>query len=123
MTLSRTHYNVEIEHVLLGLVDRADTDIAAILRHWEIETARLLADLNRSLERMKTGNSRAPSLSPEIVDMVKQAWLLASVEQGATRVRSGHLLWALLADETLARRARDASGQFARSPPALLTRA
>ena len=59
---------------------------------------------------MKTGNARAPSLSPEIVEMVKQAWLVASLEQGATRVRSGHLLWALLADETLSRRAKDASG-------------
>ena len=77
---------------------------------------RLLADLNRSLDRLKTGNARAPALSPEIVEMVKQAWLLASVEQGATRVRSGHLLWALLADETLSRRAREASGQFARIP-------
>ncbi len=122
MTMSRSHYNVEIEHVLLGLVDRADTDIAAILRHWEVETARLLTDLNRSLDRMKTGNARAPSLSPEIVEMVKQAWLLASLEQGATRVRSGHLLWALLADDTLSRRARDASGQFARIQPDLLKR-
>ena len=122
MTLSRSHYNVEIEHVLLGLVDRADTDMAAILRHWEIENARLLPDLNRALDRMKTGNARAPTLSPEIVEMVKQAWLLASVEQGANRVRSGHLLWALLADESLARRAREASGQFARIQPDLLKR-
>ena len=122
MTLSRSHYNVEIEHVLLGLIDRADTDMAVILRHWEVETARLLPDLNRALDRMKTGNARAPSLSPEIVEMVKQAWLLASVELGASRVRSGHLLWALLADETLARRTREASGQFARIQPDLLKR-
>ncbi len=122
MTLSRSHYNVEIEHVLLGLIDRADTDAAAIVSHWEIETARVLNDLNRALDRMKTGNARAPSLSPDIVEMVKQAWLLASVEQGATRVRSGHLLWALLADDALARRVRDASGQFARIQPDLLKR-
>ena len=122
LTLSRSHYNVEIEHVLLGLVDRADTDIAAILRHWEIEMSRLLPDLNRSLDRMKTGNARAPTLSPDVVEMVKQAWLMASVEQGASRVRSGHLLWALLADETLARRAREASGQFARIQPDLVKR-
>jgi type VI secretion system protein VasG len=77
----------------------------------------LLADLNRSLERMKTGNARAPALSPDIVDMVKQGWLLASVEQGANRVRSGHLLWALLADDMLARRAREASGHLAQIPP------
>ena len=71
---------------------------------------------------MKTGNGRAPSLSPDIVEMVKQAWLFASVEQGASRVRSGHLLWALLADEALARRAREASGQFARIEPDILKR-
>ncbi|HEY6982252.1 type VI secretion system ATPase TssH [Reyranella sp.] len=117
VTALRTHYNVEIEHLLIGLLDRSDTDFAAILRHWEVEPARLLADLNRSLDRMKTGNARAPALSPDIVDIVKEAWLLASVEQGASRVRSGHLLWALLADEMLARRARESSGHLARVLP------
>jgi type VI secretion system protein VasG len=117
VTALRTHYNVEIEHLLIGLLDRSDTDLAAILRKWDVEPARLLADLNRSLERMKTGNARAPALSPDIVDMVKQGWLLASVEQGANRVRSGHLLWALLADDMLARRAREASGHLAQIPP------
>lgn len=117
VTALRTHYNVEIEHLLIGLLDRSDTDLAAILRKWDVEPARLLADLNRSLERMKTGNARAPALSPDIVDMVKQGWLLASVEQGANRVRSGHLLWALLADDMLARRAREASGHLAQFHP------
>ncbi len=111
VTALRSHYNVEIEHLLIGLLDRTDTDFAAILRKWEVEPARLLADLNRSLDRMKTGNARAPALSPDIVEMVKQAWLLASVEQGASRVRSGHLLWALIADEMLARHAREISAQ------------
>src|SRR5579864_86118 len=122
MTLSRTHYNVEIEHWLLTLADRADGDIAAILRHYEIDQGRFVTDLNRALEKLKTGNSRAPSLAPDIVELSKQAWLLASLEQGATRVRSGHLLWALLADETLARRAREASGQLLKINPDLLKR-
>ena len=69
---------------------------------------------------MKTGNARAPALSPDIVDMVKQAWLLASVEQGASRVRSGHLMWALLADDMLARRAIASRRAF--SPPSRPTR-
>ena len=112
LTLSRTHYNVEIEHWLVTLADRADSDIAIILRHYEIDQGRFAIDLNRALERMKTGNGRAPSLAPDIVELVKQAWLLASLEQGAARIRSGHLLWALLADETLARRSREASSQL-----------
>jgi type VI secretion system protein VasG len=114
LTLSRTHYNVEIEHWLIKLADAADGDIAAILRHYEVDQARFTVDLNRALDRMKTGNARAPALSPEIVDLAKQAWLMASVEHGLSRVRSGHLLWALLADEVLARRAREASGQLLR---------
>ncbi|MDE2197718.1 MAG: type VI secretion system ATPase TssH [Rhodospirillales bacterium] len=122
LTLSRSHYNVEIEHWLAKLADGTDTDIAAILRHYEADHGRLLADLNRSLDRMKTGNSRAPSLSPEIVELAKQAWLLASVEHGLSRVRSGHLLWALLADETLSRHAREASSQLLKIQPDALKR-
>jgi len=112
LTLSRSHYNVEIEHWLLKLADPSDTDIAAILRHYDADHGRLLNDINRALDKLKTGNARAPTLSPEIVDAVKQAWLLASVEHGLTRVRSGHLLWAMLADETLSRHTRECSAQF-----------
>ena len=122
LTLSRTHYNVEIEHWLTKLADRTDGDLSLILQHYEIEHGRFIADLNRSLDKMKTGNGRAPSLAPEIVELVKQAWLLASLEQGVGRVRSGHLLWAMLADETLSRRAREASSQLLKIQPDLLKR-
>jgi type VI secretion system protein VasG len=122
LTLSRTHYNVEIEHWLVTLADRTDGDVAAILRHYEIDLGRFAQDINRALEKMKTGNGRAPSLAPELVDWIKQAWLIASLEQGAARVRSGHLLWALLADEALARHARDASGQLLKINPDVLKR-
>src|SRR2546423_15487572 len=76
LTLSRSHYNVEIEHWLLKLMDAADGDIAAIVRHYEVDQGRLTADLNRALDRMKTGNARAPSLSPEIVELAQGAWLM-----------------------------------------------
>ncbi len=122
LTLSRTHYNVELEHWLLKLADGTDTDIPAILRHYEADHGRLMTDLNRALDKMKTGNSRAPALAPEIVEAVKQAWLLASVEHGLSRVRSGHLLWAMLADDNLARHAREMSSQFARMQPDALKR-
>ena len=122
LTLSRTHYNVEIEHWLLRLIEPTDTDIAAILRHYEVDQSRLVVDLNRALDKMKTGNARNPTLSPEIVELVKQAWLLASIEHGLARLRTGHLIWALVADETLARRARDASGQLLKIPADALKR-
>src|SRR5258708_25429316 len=111
-----------MEHWLMRIADRADGDIAAILRHYEVDQSRLLIDLNRALDKMSTGNARNPTLSPEVVELVKQAWLLASIEQGLARLRSGHLLWALLADDTLARRARDASRQLLRIPAQALKR-
>jgi type VI secretion system protein VasG len=122
LTMSRTHYNVEIEHWLMKLAEGTDTDFAAIFRQYDVDHGRFIIDLNKGLDKMKTGNSRAPSLSPEIVDLGKQAWLLASVEFNLSRIRSGHLLWALLADETLARRARDASGQLMKINPDVLKR-
>jgi type VI secretion system protein VasG len=122
LTLSRTHYNIEIEHWLVTLSDRADGDIAAILRHYAVDQGRFLADLNRALERMQTGNGRAPALSPNVVELIKQAWLLASLDQGAAKIRSGHLLCALLADEALALRAPEASGQLSRIEPGALKR-
>lgn len=109
LTLSRSNYNVEVEHVLLALLDRPGADVLEILRHFGVDPGRVAAELTRALDRMRTGNARAPALSPEVVDLFKQAWLLASVEYGVSRVRSGHVLLALLSDEALARHARDAS--------------
>ena len=101
LTLSRTHYNVEIEHWLLQLIGTAGSDIPLLLARGNIDEGRLTAELQATLDGMKTGNGRAPSLSPEIVSLTKQAWLLASVERNAGSIRSADLLMALLTDETL----------------------
>ncbi len=121
-TLRRTHYNVELEHWLLALMERQDGDVHPILQRFEIDAGRLGAELNRALDRLKTGNARPPGLSPDLVEWTKQAWLLGSLELQATRVRSGHLLLALVADETLARRARDGSALLSRIDASALRR-
>ena len=36
-TLSRSHYNVELEHWLLKLLDVPNSDIVAVLRRFEID--------------------------------------------------------------------------------------
>jgi type VI secretion system protein VasG len=112
MCLSRTNYDVDIEHFLLKLVEAPDTDFAQILRHYEIDPARITKDLTRALDRLKTGNARTPALAPRIPRWVQEAWLLASIEYGAPKVRSGHLVLALLANEDLARLAREISKEF-----------
>ena len=108
------HYSVELEHWLLKLLDASESDALALVRHYEVDVPRLRSDLDRVVKGFKTGNSRAPALAPQVVELVREAWLVASLEDGETQVGSAHLLCALLSEESLARAARQASGQFAR---------
>src|SRR5262249_50595177 len=101
LCLTRTHYDVDIEHLFLKLSEAQDTDLQRVCRHYEIDPARLSRDLTRALDRLKTGNARTPSLSPRIAKLITEAWKFASIDFHASAVRSGHLLLALLADEDL----------------------
>jgi len=112
LCLSRTNYNVEIEHLLIKLIETQDSDVEKIMRHFEINQGRLVADITRTLDRLKTGNTRTPALAPQVPALIREAWLLASVENGAAKVRSGHLLLALLADRDLSRIAFEVSSEF-----------
>ncbi|MDX9788464.1 MAG: type VI secretion system ATPase TssH [Desulfobacterales bacterium] len=103
LCLSQTHYEVDIEHFLMKLMELPDTDLQKILRHFEINDTRLTADLSRAMESFKTGNARTPALSPQIPKLVQAAWLAASVDYQAAAVRSGHILLALLSDEEMRR--------------------
>jgi type VI secretion system protein VasG len=114
LCLSRTNYDVEIEHFLIKLVEAPDADLPRILNHFEVGMARLNKDLTRALDRLKTGNSRTPALSPRLPLLVQEAWLVASIEFGASKVRSGHLLLALLGNDELGRLAVDISREFDR---------
>lgn len=109
LCLTRTHYDVEVEHLLLKLIEIPQSDVGRILRHAGIEVARLSTDLTRALDRLKTGNARTPALSPRLPRWFEEAWLLASIDYKAPTVRSGHLLLALLTHDDLARLARDIS--------------
>ncbi len=66
-TMSRSHYNVEIEHWLLQVLGTADSDLRRILRHLDVDPSVLAAALTRVIDRLKTGTSRPPALSPDIV--------------------------------------------------------
>ena len=112
LCLSRTNYDVEIEHILLKLLESDDTDLQKILRHFEINEQRFRKDVTTALDRLKTGNSRTPALSPRLPEWIQDAWLLASIEFGASKVRSGHLMLALMTNEATARIARDISREF-----------
>src|SRR4051794_39834303 len=88
LCLARTHYDVEIEHYLLKLLDNPDGDLPRILRQFGVDKGRLSAELGRSLDTLKTGNARTPAFSPSLVKMLEEAWSVGSLDYGATRIRS-----------------------------------
>lgn len=112
LCLSKTNFNVELEHWLLKLLDVADSDLSVILRHYEIDKGRVRAELTRVMEGFKTGNGRAPQLSPELPEVIRQAWLLATIDLGSSRIRTGHLLAAILGDRDLSLRIRSSSSEL-----------
>lgn len=112
LCLSRTHYDVEIEHYLLKLADAAGSDFGLIQRHFGVDKSRFAAELTRSLDKLKSGNARNPAFSPSLVDMFREGWLIGSLEFGAGRIRSGFTILALAANEELARLMRDVSREF-----------
>jgi type VI secretion system protein VasG len=112
LCLSRTNYDVEVEHILAKLLQSGDTDLEKILRHYECNRDRLSSDVESALNRLKTGNSRTPGLSERLPRWLQDSWLLASVDFGESRVRSGHMILALLSNESLSRIAREISKEF-----------
>ncbi|HSC71569.1 MAG TPA: AAA family ATPase, partial [Candidatus Methylomirabilis sp.] len=103
LCLSHTHYEVDLEHFLVKLLETQNTDAQKILRHFEINEGRVVADLTRAMEGFQSGNARTPALSPRIPKMIREAWLVASVEYLSPTIRSGHVLLALMANEETAR--------------------
>ncbi|HJU27858.1 MAG TPA: AAA family ATPase, partial [Candidatus Binataceae bacterium] len=112
LCLSRGNYDVDIEHLFLKLLDAPGGETAAILRSYGVDSARLNHDLMVALDQLKTGNTRTPALSPRVVRLLEEAWLLASVDYGATRISPGHLLASMLGVDDLTRIARDISKEF-----------
>ncbi len=96
LCISRGHYEVGPEHLLLQMVEDPQADLQQILRHFGINPAPLLGTLQHNLERMRSGNSGRPVFSPLLLEWIQDAWVLASVEYQDTQVRSGMLLLALM---------------------------
>jgi len=116
LCLSRTHYDVEVEHYLMKLLDSTDNDFAAIIKQYGIDRSRLASELSKSLDHLKTGNARTPAMSPHIARMLDEAWTIGSLDFGAMQVRTGHTIIALLADEELGRLVKDVSRELTKIP-------
>src|SRR6266849_7842478 len=110
--LARTHYDIELEHFLLKLLDVTDSDLPRILKQFGVDKSRLTGDLTRSLDELKSGNARTPAFSPSLTDMLSEAWTLGSIDFGAAQVRTGFTILAIVTAPELSRLMREITRAF-----------
>jgi type VI secretion system protein VasG len=97
----RGNPHVELVHWLFQIVNLPDSDLHRILRHFEIDSARLVTDLQATLERLPRGASSIEDFSEHVPYAVKEGWMYATLLFGDAQVRSGYLLIGLLKNERL----------------------
>ena len=112
LCLSRTHYDIEVEHYLMKLLDSTDGDFAKIAQHFGVERSRFTAELTRSLDKLKSGNARTPALSPTILKMMTEAWTIGSIDFNAGQIRTGFTILALVSNDELSRLTREIGREF-----------
>ena len=114
LTMARGNYEVDVEHVLLALLEQPRSDLALLCRRFDVSTGALQKDLEREIGRFMDGNTRTPVFSPHLPTLLEHAWLIASLDAQRSRIRSAHLLLALLTEPGLAQLAHRDSKLFAR---------
>jgi len=90
------HYEVTVEHMLLKLLDDADSDLAFLVMHYDLNPAQLRQTLQRSLDDLRTGNAGKPVFSPTVFEWMQDAWNVGSLLYGHGKIRSGMLFQRLV---------------------------
>ncbi|MEY2688380.1 MAG: hypothetical protein RL375_2578, partial [Pseudomonadota bacterium] len=80
---------VELQHWFTQILNTPDSDFHRVIRHYELDTSALVADLTRALDRLPRGASSISDLSSFISDTVERAWVYGSLMYGAQQVRTG----------------------------------
>jgi type VI secretion system protein VasG len=101
LCVAQTHYNVEVEHLLIKLLDVPGTDIAPVLRYYGVDSGEVTRQLTAALEKFDRGNGRTPAMSPQLLRLMREAWVISTLQLESPAIRSGAVLRALYEDDAL----------------------
>ncbi|QNI01810.1 type VI secretion system ATPase TssH [Halomonas sp. SH5A2] len=87
---------VTVGHLLQAMLDQPLCDVRAICEHLEMDVAPLRAQLAEETRPPREVDVATPSFSPLLVELLQDAWLLASTEYQHPTLRSGAVFTALL---------------------------
>lgn len=93
--LNRTHFSIELEHWFLQLLQDNSLGWSRAAEKTGVARETLIEQLNQKLAGYSRGNDAAPSLSSSLVELLKDSWMLASLEHAHVRVNEFHLLLVL----------------------------
>ncbi|ELA9196626.1 type VI secretion system ATPase TssH [Vibrio parahaemolyticus] len=92
--VSRGHFAIEPQHWFLPLLQQAKGWERALVQA-SLAKEPLLEGLSDHLSGLPRGNDASPSLSPQLVELLKDAWMIASLNQQQLSVNEFHLLMVL----------------------------
>ncbi|CNB24999.1 type VI secretion system ATPase TssH [Yersinia intermedia] len=98
---TRAHAEITVEHWLLKLLEQGEGDITVIARRYEWDMDSLWQGLLAHLDTLPRTVQGKPQLSAALQQLIKSAWLDASLQENADAVRSVHLLSALINSPSL----------------------
>src|SRR5688572_11919254 len=99
LAVSRTHHEVDIEHLLLALVTRQPALIEQLCLNAGLRGDALVDALKVSLNHLRSGNTRSPVLSELLVEHLEKSWLHASACWQQTQLPVQAFLGSLIASE------------------------
>ena len=89
---------VDLENWVIQLLSKDDLAISYILNHYKVKVQDILKLLHYSQVTSDVESTEVPSLSREVVDVMHNAWMIASVEFNESYIHSGYILLAILND-------------------------
>lgn len=92
---TRAHPYITVEHWLLKLLEQGEGDLTLIARRYEWDMDGLWQGLLDHLDTLPRSVRGKPRLSPKLQQLIKDAWLFASLQGDVETLRSAHLLGAL----------------------------
>jgi type VI secretion system protein VasG len=93
---NRAHAQISIEHWLLKLLEQGEGDLTLIARRYEWDMDALWRGLLDHLDTLPRSLQDKPQLCSRLQQLIKNAWLRASLDDHCENLRSAHLLGALL---------------------------
>ena len=98
---SQSHKEVDVEHLLLELFKIKGTDVQLICEFFGLRVEYVIEKLNIAVLNLTKSSSKVPVLSVSLINLIELSWVVSSVDFSAPKIRSGHILVALLRDSYL----------------------